>query len=50
MAVQGRLKTRVEFWTNTLQASSFVLEIVKSVYRLPFLTCMYEESQVSAGK
>ena len=36
MAVQGRLKTSAEFWTNTLQASSFVLEIVKSGYRLPF--------------
>lgn len=37
VSVQGRLKTRAEFWANTLQASSFVQEIVRSGYRLPFL-------------
>lgn len=37
LSVRGRLKSRAEFWSNTLNASSFVKEIVQSGYRLPFL-------------
>ena len=36
-SVVGRLRTHSDFWTNQLQASSFVQEIVTTGYRLPFL-------------
>ena len=37
MSVLGRLKSCVSFWENTLEASDFVLGIIKDGYRLPFI-------------
>ena len=37
VSVQGRLKSCVCFWENTLEASDFVLGIIKDGYRLPFI-------------
>ena len=37
VSVQGRLKNCVSFWENTLEASDFVLGIIKDGYRLPFI-------------
>lgn len=37
VSVQGRLKNCVSFWENTLEASDFVLGIIKNGYRLPFI-------------
>ena len=36
-SVQGRLKCRYVFWETELEASEFVLGIVRSGYRLPFV-------------
>ena len=37
LLVQGRLKCRYVFWETELEASEFVLGIVRSGYRLPFI-------------
>jgi hypothetical protein len=37
VSVQGRLKSRVSFWENTLNTSDFVLGIIKDGYRLRFI-------------
>ena len=37
VSVQGCLKNCVSFWENTLEASNFVLGIIKNGYRLPFI-------------
>ena len=37
VSVQGRLRKCSKFWTNELEASQFVCDIVTSGYRLPFL-------------
>lgn len=37
MSVQSRLKSCVSFWENRLEASDFVLGIIKDGYRLPFI-------------
>ena len=36
--VAGRLIKHVDFWKNELQASNFVLNIIKHGYSLPFTT------------
>ena len=38
VSVQGRLKRCVSFWESSLEASEFVLGILYSGYRLPFIT------------
>ena len=35
--VQGRLRSCVDFWESELKASDFVLGIIRSGYRLPFI-------------
>ena len=37
VSIQGRLKNCVSFRMNTLKASEFVLGIIRSGYRLPFI-------------
>ena len=37
VSVQGRLKSRYDFWRTDLEASEFVLGVVRSGYRLPFI-------------
>ena len=37
VSVQGRLKKCLKFWEEKLQASEFVLGIIHSGYRLPFI-------------
>ena len=37
LSVQGRLRGRYDFWKKELEASEFVLGIVHSGYRLPFI-------------
>ena len=50
VSVQGHLKSCVSFWENTLEASDFVLGIIKDGYKLPFIrlppTCVHEEPSV----
>ena len=36
--VAGRLKNNFNFWKHTLEASPFVLNIIKNGYALPFVT------------
>ena len=36
-SVQGRLRKSSKFWTDELEASPFVIDIITSGYRLPFL-------------
>ena len=35
-SVKGRLKPGIEFWSNTLDASDFVLRSIREGYRIPF--------------
>ena len=35
-SVKGRLKPGIEFWSNTLDASDFVLRAIREGYRIPF--------------
>ena len=37
LSVQGRLREHFEFWEVELEASQFVLDIVKNGYKLPFI-------------
>ena len=37
VSVQGRLKECINFWEEKLEASEFVLGIIRSGYRLPFI-------------
>ena len=37
LTVQGRLSSRASFWEDTLEASEFVLGVVRFGYRLPFI-------------
>ena len=37
VSVQGRLKNCVSFWEDQLEASEFVMGIIRSGYRLPFI-------------
>ena len=34
--VKGRLKSLLNFWVETLEASDFVLDMIRRGYRLPF--------------
>ena len=34
--VKGRMKDAIDFWSDTLEASEFVLNIIREGYRLPF--------------
>jgi len=34
--VKGRLKSSLNFWVETLDASDFVLDMIRRSYRLPF--------------
>ena len=34
--VKGRLKSSLDFWVETLDASNFVLDMIRRSYRLPF--------------
>ena len=34
--VEGRLKSSLNFWVETLDASDFVLDMIRRGYRLPF--------------
>ena len=36
-SVQGRLKQHSVFWENTLAASKFILDIIRTGYKLPFI-------------
>ena len=36
-SVKGRLKLHSEFWENTIRANSFVLDLVKEGYKIPFM-------------
>ena len=38
ISVQGRLREYSPFWVQGLEASQFVLDIVRTGYRLPFIT------------
>ena len=38
LSVQGRLRERASFWEQDLEASQFVLDIITSGYKLPFIT------------
>ena len=49
VSVQGRLKKCKKFWEERLEASEFVLGIIRSGYRLPFVrlpppVCMQNHS------
>ena len=35
-SVKGRLKPGIEFWSNTIDASDFVLRSIREGYRIPF--------------
>ena len=38
LSVKGRLKDKVSYWENVLEASHFVCEVVAQGYKLPFVT------------
>jgi putative NIF3 family GTP cyclohydrolase 1 type 2 len=36
-SVKGRLKLHSEFWENNIRANSFVLDLLKEGYKIPFM-------------
>ena len=52
-SVVGKIHEKLEFWENQLEASPFVLGIIKNVYRLPFIDCasrFYAKNNASSLK
>ena len=37
MSVKGKLKENLAFWKNTIEANSFILNVIKEGYRIPFI-------------
>ena len=36
-SVKGRLKLHSKFWENTIRANSFILDVIKEGYKIPFM-------------
>ena len=37
MSAKGKLKEKLVFWKNTIEANSFILNVIKECYKIPFI-------------
>jgi hypothetical protein len=37
VSAKGKLKEKIVFWKNTIEANSFILNVIKECYKIPFI-------------